>query len=253
MNQFTPISDLEIILSRWRLLILIVLIGGLAGWLYSLGNPPIYEARSSMVFFLDEGQREKLPDTQFSLSFNNLNTILSPRAQGPILIQEFGKDCKDMTIYDLQIERRETNWDLVVRCPDAKAAADIANAWADNAFSVVSDAYGHSLKVESLATTIDFLKRCNYNSSLEVCSGITDTDIVKQKMQTLWDEVGVEKRASMGINPNLVFRIESYANIPIKPVAKTVKGFIVSGGVIGLLIGTLLIIFNHQIQVRKNK
>lgn len=253
MKNFIPLTDLKVILSRWRLLFLLVVAGGLAGWMYSLGNLPIYEARSSMVFYQESGKRRTLPDTQFSLSLNNISTLLSPRALGSILLPEFGKDCEGITNADLQVERRETNWDLVVRCTDAQAAADLANAWADNAFSILDEAYNHSLKVESLATTIDFLKNCNYDSSLNICSGISDLDIVKQKMQTLWDEVGVEKRASMGINPNLVFRIESYAYVPTKPVAKTEKGFIVSGGVIGFLLGTLMIIVNQQILSRKFK
>ena len=239
MNDSSPLDDIEMILSRWWLLTILTIMGGLVGWLISLARPPVYEARASMVVYVEYIQRGVITESESSWYLSTVSTLISPRALGPGLIQEFEQDCENILLEDLQIERRESNWDLVVRCSDPQAVAELANTWVDSAYALLADAYDHGLKVQSLSTTIDQLKFCKDDLSQEICAGISDVDTLIVRLKSLQEEIGKEQQASQGVIPNLVFRIESHATAPAKPSAQAPGVLILSGVIIGLLIGIL--------------
>jgi capsular polysaccharide biosynthesis protein len=251
MNDSSPLNDLEIILSRWWLITLLMIAGGLVGWFISFNKPPIYEARASMVILLEQGQQGDTSDNKTSMELSNVNALISARAMGADLIANFGEKCENITNLDMQIERRESNWDLVVRCSDPQSAAELANAWVDNAFTVLEDAYQHGLKVEALSVTFDLLKSCRNDPAQELCAGFQDMNALQERIRSLRDEIGVEKQASQGINSALTFRIESHATIPVKPAANAPGALLLAGAVIGLLLGILTTTVHRRNHAKK--
>ena len=240
MNASPPLESLEKVLARWWLVAAFFIVGGLAGWLVSLVKPPVYEARANLVILLGQVEREGYGDNQSSMELSNLNALISQRALGPALIEAYAGSCPGITTADLQIERRETQWDLVVRCSTAQGAADLANAWIDEAYAILADAYAHGVEVQRLDSQLSVLKACKEDLSLPLCASIPDYPGLKEQIDALWEDISAEKQLSGGVTTDLTYRIEAYAATPDGPAANAPGALILAGAFIGFLTALLL-------------
>jgi hypothetical protein len=240
MEDSSALDTFERILSRWWLLALLTVLGGLSGWLINFIKPPVYEARASMVVNMVYTGRAASTD-QTSWLLSSVASMVSPRVLGPELIPEYAEVCKGITNADLQLERRESVWELVARCSNPQGAADLANAWLDLASTTLSDALVHSLNVEALTTSLELLKTCKNFSTQEVCKGFTNVEALQQQIKSLQNEITIEQQASQGIIPSISFRIESHADIPESPSARATGILILAGMVMGMMAGILVI------------
>lgn len=240
MKDTSLLDDIQPVVSTWWLISILAIAGGLIGWLISLTKPPMYEARASMMILLDANKWNKVSGYQSDILPSNINALISPQVLGTGLIAEYGESCGDLAGVEMQIERRESQWSLVVRCPDAQGAADLVNGWAETALSVLAEAYDHSLNVEALAINLNILIACKDDPDAGICGEISDLDSLQGRILSLRDELEQERQASRGINPGLSFRIESYATIPAKPASNDPGALILAGMVAGLIIGILV-------------
>lgn len=228
----------EKVLSRWWLLALLTVLGGLGGWVVSFGRTPIYEARTSIEVIITDA---RLGENRIERLMKNAISIVSPRSMSPALIQDIEEDCPGSSTADMQLEHRLLVLDLVVHCSNPQGAADLANAWAEAAGAALTEAYDHSLVLEELTLHLEALKDCLHNPSKAPCSDYTDLEALRQEIQSLEEDISIERAASQGMRPEFSFRIESRADVPSKPEADGRGVLILAGVVIGVSIGLLVV------------
>ena len=241
MNDLIPRDDFELLLSRWWLLAILIITGGLIGWIVSRSHPPIYEARASLVVNPNYSQLKGMNGNNSSLDTSNIVALVSPKALGPTLIQGLDTHGVQIKIQNMQIEQRESVWDLVVRSTDAQVSADMANAWIDLAYTTVEQASEHYLNLMVYTDEFNLLTSCKVDSTSEICTGISTSNPLIQQLQSLQEKMSVEKKASQGINTDISIRIESHADVPTKPATFAPGLLILAGAFVGLLLGILMV------------
>lgn len=249
----SPLDKFERIVSLWWLVALLAILGGLIGWAINTIKPAVYEGRASLVVYFKVSGRESYGETQSSYLLSTVAAIVSPYALGPTLVSDFEGDCKNISVDDLYLERRESVWDLVVRCSSAQGAADLANAWIDAAMSKLNTAYEHSVNVEALTVSLTTLNSCGNFPTQDICLQYSTIEEQQLQIKALQQEIRKEEQGSQGMVSNVSFRIESLSKVPVKPIANAPGLLIIAGMAIGLLVGILLVMQGFHLPIKKKQ
>ena len=261
MNDLSPLNMLKIMLHRWWMLVALILLGGVAGWIFSLFRHPVYEATAVYQVSLDEQQlvnRGLVAADTLPLQFADQNLYLSPAAdlfydptvQSSVVadarsqnIQLQGSDINPNVFY---LDRRGKQWFVTVRSADPATAARLADIWMATADSVLRDAQAHSNQSVSLQLQHDSVQKCFAEMDFALanqCAGTSFTtpahlDAYLKELET---QMIVEQQTGRGIDPALSFFVVSPASLPIHPVLYATGLMIAAGSLIGLLAGIILV------------
>lgn len=250
-KDISPLDKFEHLLSQWWLLAILGILGGIVGWSITFIKQPVYEARASLVVHLNYHGRNTYSESYSSYLLSTIAAIISPYSLGPSLISNDIVECTNLTINDLQLERRQSVWDLVVRCTSAQGAVNLANEWLDAAMISLTDAYEHSLTIDVLTANLDILKSCGYIPAPELCSDISTLEDQQSLIRSLQQEIRIEEQKSKGMESIVSFEIESYASASDKPIAYSSGIFPLAGTAIGLLVGILIFSQGWSISSRR--
>ncbi len=251
LGEISPSRTVQLILTRWWVLLLLGILGGLAGWVFHQIRPSIYEARAVMTFnldfpaYTDANLSIYVADHTFgaggALMFSTAvlqEVVADAQNRGmDVNLETFGK----MVQYP---ERRQNLWTLRVRNPDAQIAADLANLWGEAAYRALDEAHAHAVRAWTLRTYVQALAECPDQPDLDpppppICSGQGGID--HQNLAVIEAEMNAESQASQGISPELRFAFSQRAQVPDEPVAYTMGWLVISGALIGFLGGVLLL------------
>lgn len=248
VNEITPLEALNLVLRKWYLLVLLGIVGGMAGYGASILLPPQYEARAvlQVTLFLPEGTAYTDEQTDYILN-SAIDVVFSKS-----LIEQFVvrfQDSGDLKFDDFSLERRESYWDFVVRSRDQELAAEAANAWLDESLARLEVAGAHSLLASQLASRIEILTGCKPDHTQLMCEGFSDQDELAGQGDDLWEQYQQEVKESRGLSPSLQWKVESRASLPIEPAIHSRGGLILAGMGIGFLLGYIVL----QIPIRNQK
>lgn len=270
MNDLSPLAVLKRILNRWWMLAALILLGGVAGWIFSLFRHPVYEATAVYQVTLDEQQlvdRGLVAADTLPLQFADQNLYLSPAAdlfydptvQSSVVagarsqnIQLQGNDFNPGVFY---LDRRGKQWFVTVRSADPAAAARLADLWLAAADAALRDAQAHAYQSISLQLQHDSVQKCFAEMDFALadqCAGTSFTtpaelDAYLKKLET---QMTFEQQMGRGIEPALSFFVVSPASLPIHPVLYTTGLMIAAGSLIGLLAGMVLVQVLQPVKVR---
>ena len=138
-DEFSPISYFYSFFNYWWIAVLIALLGGLVGFLYSHLKAPIYEAKATIVVNVDFNKVTKFPverqDEELAL-YNVQVAILDPQTIGNLIQvasqQNISIDAAKL-FKNYTIERKLAFWELRYRDTDPALAQKIANLWVEEA------------------------------------------------------------------------------------------------------------------------
>jgi hypothetical protein len=249
--EISPLRSVQLILTRWWVLLLLGILGGSAGWVFHQMQPPIYEARAVMAFnldfpaYTDANLSIYVADHTFgvggALMFSTAvlqQVVAEAQSRGmEVNLETIGK----MVQYP---ERRQNLWTLRVRNLDAQFAADLANLWGEVAYQALDEAHTHAVRAWALRTYLQALAECPNQPDLDpppprICSGQGGID--RQNLAEIEAELNAESQASQGISPELMFVFSQRAQVPDEPVAFAMGWLVISGALIGFLGGMLLL------------
>ena len=210
----------KILRQRWWIIVLVGLVGGLLGLLFSLANPPIYAARSVLIVGIDYTSSDSKSWTDTKIDTVNNKSALIVNSKGIIdqLISESKANGIIIRADAFSIDRRISKWELVVENSDPKVAADLANRWMDLSLAELQDARDHSLKVLEISSELSILNNCSTDVTPNAfCSRITNNLQLKDEISTLVKEMNIEEIGSKSVTPAFTFEKDRVADVPTQP------------------------------------
>lgn len=246
-QEISAVDEFFRFLRRWWLVALLTVLGGCLGWFFHAVRPPMYEAVAtfSVVLNLPESVPpldEREQDQAIGV-FKALITATSVTETVHAEAQARNIPAEALALNRrVFIERRQSQIDLIVRHEDPQTAAAIANLWADQAYAVMVDAYGHALKAYTLGQYQQSLMRCiqaEKPASDNLCT-LESLDALEARLQEVDTERQAELLASQALLPTLKFELLQRAEPPQEPVAYAAATLLLAGALIGCVLGIVL-------------
>jgi len=211
-QEFSPRKSVERSLARWWIVVLLMIMGGIIGWIFHIFQPPIYEAKAVLTVNIDFGSSH-FSQYEEDHAFSAAGAIVNSSEVKGLVITEAKADGYSLDLNQIQkefsLERKQSVWELRVRDRDPRIAADLANIWAKNAFIALNTALGHALRA-------DQLKNQNDNSD--------NSELAKEKI------------LSVGIISSMSFGLTEFAVAPEKPLLYGQASMVMAGALIGFII-----------------
>ena len=232
-QEFSPRESLERAFRRWWVIVLITVLGGVAGWAFHFFNPPIYEATSFMTVNMDFTKRQF---TQYEEDYAFGSTALiatSDEVENQIITEAKVRGIPiDIDQLQLQmfLERKQSDWELHIRNQNPEIAAELANLWAEKFSAALNTALGHAIQADQIQTQIDAINN-SLSTSIPELSPESQTVI-----QNLTDELKQEKQASQGVISVMKFSLTGSATISPKPVLYYLANLVLAGACIGFVV-----------------
>ncbi len=231
---------------------LLTLWGGAIGWLTHRTRPPIYEAQ--VVFYaaidfaqipatveLTEGEQDEI---MWGAAAVAISTQVAEQVAAGAQAQGISIDTP-MLYRQLTLERKQANWILTIRDQDPQVAAALANLWGETAFTALTDAHRHALEAQMLQGTFDALNGCLQPAAASaqaqvLCEG-RPISAIQAEIEGTLEALETERLASQGLFPALVFDLTKKASPPLAPTQFGLNSLVLSGGLIGLLLGVWIV------------
>lgn len=141
MNEISPLDEFSRLFRYWWLIAICMLLGGLAAYGFHLTNPPLFEAKATIVATIDlgtfpfKGVRVDLIQYNEDMALGNIEGVLRSASVTQSLFdaaQAEGISLDAATLdRDSTIERKLDIWEVRFRNPDPVIAQSVANLWMD--------------------------------------------------------------------------------------------------------------------------
>lgn len=249
-SEFTPFETLQRILSRWWLVVILAVLGGLLGWTFQLFHAPVYEATADLTVAMDFTKHE-LTQYEEDHAFSAAGAIIRSIAVQDQVIAAAQADGISITPYQLEqmtsSEGMLSAWEIHVRDQDPQLAAELVNLWAQSADEALNTALDHAVHASQLQAQITLLESCLASvpgtglvaippPAPKECGRYSLAEI-QTSLQAWTDELVLERQHSLGILSIMEFALTGTASIPEEPVLFDRAGLIVAGTMIGLVLG----------------
>jgi capsular polysaccharide biosynthesis protein len=233
-NEFFPRESLEHAFHFWWVIVLLTVLGGIAGWMIHFLRPPIYEATAVMTVNMDF-QRRKLSQAEQDYAFNSAGAVGSSTAVKDQVIAEIQASANSVDLNQLPeqmfLERMQSVWEFHVRNRDPQTAVNLANLWAKVTCDVLNSALEHAIRADEIQNQIKTI------SSAPPVSGSSGSDPqIQARLQALSDELIQEQQLSQGVISIMKFSQTGAAVVPTKPVLYGLADLVLAGACIGFII-----------------
>jgi hypothetical protein len=251
LREYKPLDFIRDWISIWPILLLSMIVGGSAGFLFDAVRPPIYEASASIQVSVDRN-RALIPDDYTLLrAFDKVRLVfLADETLEEVLRFFSSLSDTDRTTHDVDTFRSQIRlaqngevFQLYVYANSPKEASQLANLWAEVGLIEIEAATRHSLRAGEYQSAL-------YGTWCELT-----TIEVDSKSETIWlckygdgrmdpDELqeGIleEVQKSRGILPIFSFSLIEKASPPGKPLTWTSGWYVLCGALIGLVLASLI-------------
>ncbi len=249
-EAFSPYDFMTRMLRYWKLVILMMIVGGLTGWLIHLSRPPTYESQSSISFAFNVTRYGPLPQIDEDAAMGAAGTIIATSPVPEYVYQQ----ALEHGIEDLEpfpvgrsvfIERKSYQWVVRVRNPDPQAAAFIANSWTQRAFQELQAVSQHAERANALRVYLESLESCLERMAVTEpataqCSPGSQADL-QQLLQTVGAEFQTEQSLGRGFLPYLLFNPPDQAVPALQPDQFGSNTLVLVGTLIGFLLAILVV------------
>lgn len=244
-QEFSPREALERAFSRWWVIVLVTVLGGMVGWAFHFFNPPMYEATSSMTETMDFTKR---PLTQYEedYAFNVAGSISVSDDVENQIVKEANALGIPIEINQLKqqmfIERKQSVWELHIRNRDPEMAAELANIWAEKSYAAVDAALRHAIRADQIQTQLNAIKNSVFASGPLVLSPEDQNTLMN-----LSDEFLQEQQLSRGLISTMKFALSGSATAPQKPALYNLAYLVLAGACIGFIV-SLWVVNSYKVR-----
>jgi hypothetical protein len=247
-EDLTPRDTLQKVLQFWWLPLLVMLAGGLAGYLFHLSRPALYESQVIFTFSFDYARLGKLSDAEEDLAMGAAGEIISAT---PILTsllsqsQAQGWVPQDFDFsHQIAVERKSYRWVLRVRNPDPQNARKTAALWAELSLAALKQGSQHAEQAKILQHQLDGLESCLEHMTITEpaaaqCAWPAQADL-QREISSLGDQFQNERTASQGMLAGLGFVLSETAQVPAQPSVNDRNTLVLAGGLLGFIAGAAL-------------
>lgn len=248
-TAFAPLNALVNAIRYWWVIFILMVIGGLAGWMIHTARPPVYEAAAHLSASIDFVSTGPLTQYEEDVALNAVGDFINSE----IVIQQVIERAaaqgiqidRLQLIRNSSVERKLTTWDLRVREPDPEKAEQIANLWVEAAHSVLLESHQHALEAERLNRYLRSLEDCLAQTSasqqVSVPCGPGSLSEIQAEFHSAGGLYDQERLASQGIFYGLTIGPADKAELFAGPVQYDRNQVVLAGCLIGLLMGAGLV------------
>lgn len=246
-GSFTPLAALQYMIHFWWFLFLLMVAGGLVGWMIHRARPPLYEAVgqfSASIDFIRTG-----PMTQFEedVAFNAIGSLIYSNAVVDQVVKQAGAEgiatSVQMLKRDAVLERNVDTWQLRVRNNDPRLAERLVNMWVSQAQTVLLESYRNALVADQMGRVMQSLESCLEHAAVAEPAGGQCVPSRFTEIQSDLSKAGkayYEARlASGGLFAGLVLGPVQYAVVSAQPVILGRNQLVMAGCLLGLLAGLI--------------
>ncbi len=234
-----------------------MLIGGLIGIVFAMTRQPLYEASASLLITVDRSRSIVIDDftvvqandrvRALILSDDTLERALDLLPESASKIEAF--DSIGSFRSALRISNSPASFELLVYANDPALAAEGANAWAEASMTALDEAYLHAIRAAELQNAL-YEANCTLTLRVEetqeqavwLCTSGMGQEEVEDLPEALLEEV----KASRGILPIFSFALGQEAQSPQSPILWGRSSLIISGLIIGGLLGIFVLMVMHK-------
>jgi len=243
-QEFSPFESVERALARWWVMVILMIIGGSAGWIFHFFYPPVFEAKAVITINIDFEKRQ-LTQYEEDSAFSAAGAIITSSGVKNLVIAEAQANGYSLDLSQIQenfyLERKQSVWELRVRDQEPKVAAELTNIWAEKATEVLNAALKHALQADQLQAQVNGLKNCLAGAPGQTATTQLDCKSISQEqiqatVKGLTGELVQEKKSSLGIIPIMTIGLTEVAGVPDKPAVFGQAGLVLAGAFIGLIV-----------------
>lgn len=248
-DEWVPRSlTLRTIHYSW-FLILMMLAGGLVGYLFHLSRPALYESSVTFTFSFDFarlGALQQVEEDQAMGAAGALidNTALLEQLSARAAAQGWlppGYVLKP----NISSERKSYRWVFHVRHPDPQTALQIANLWGELGLAALKEAAAHAAQANLAQGQLNALESCLRQMTVvepaAAQCGWPSLPEVQRAAAALSRRYLDERAASRGLIVGLSYDLSAKAGLPSQPVRYGVNLLVLAGGLTGFIAGFGLI------------
>ena len=249
-KEFSPIEMLEKMISKWWLLFLAMLLGGLLGFAISMVQAPRYESVAQISTNIDYQVAPEIEDYMEDRAINEAGWVIISEGVLKSVHAQAEEEGLPITyrdvIKDFSTERIDDLWNLRVAGENAEDAALLANLWVGEAYAQLDTAIEHAQSANVLGVYIASLQDCSEtNNGLAICA-LENTDALSEEIEEKTTLLNEELELSKALHPAMRAALVSHAQVPTAPVFHTRGLFVLSGAALGLLFGLLYLLLRPE-------
>ena len=249
MDQFSPIETIERSLRFWWVVALLVICGGMAGWIFHLVQPPLYDAKVEFTAAVDFNKAGPIDTLEQDKSIAVVgDTIHSYTVIDQVVVdaQAAGIKVDQASLLEMAyVERKSEIWELRIRNANPQVAQTLANLWADQAFADLITYHQHAQQADALTTQLAVLSMCMQQAYLPgsqdtLCKDANQADLASQYKQVS-DALQAEQMVSGGLPSWVTFDLKQKADLPTRPVTYGTNSLVLAGSLIGFILGVWMV------------
>ena len=243
-QEFSPYNAMLRILSRWWMVVALMVVGGLVGFGFHLLTPPVYEANAFVTISMDF-QKSTLTQIEEDTAFNAASDIIYSHSVVDQVIAEAQANGYTLTtsgfLKDFYLESRQSVWEFHVRDRDPNAAAALVNIWAQGSTDALNAALSHALMADQVQLQVAGLENCLAGVTPQLaskqmdCRGYSSAEL-QGMLQEQTASLVNEKRLSFGILSIMTIGFTNPAFAPLTPLVYGQAGLVLAGALMGLVI-----------------
>ena len=238
-QEFSPRETVERAFRRWWVIVILTVVGAVAGWAFHFFNPPVYEATSFMTVNMDF-TKFQLTQYEEDYAFDSAGAIATgDDVENQIIAEAKARRLPielDQLRQQIFIERKQSVWELHVRNQDPQIAAGLANIWAEKFDAALHTALGHAIRADQIQTQIAAI-----NNSLPTSGSPVLSPAAQTTLKNLSDELVQEQQLSLGILSTMKFAASGSATAPRKPVLYYLAYLVLAGACIGFVVSVWMV------------
>ena len=249
-KDFKPKLLIEKTISKWRLLFLAMLAGGIAAYGAAGLFPARYEAVAQVTTNIDYSIAPEIDDHMEDRAINEVGWLM---VSYPVLsnvletVKEQGMEITYQDIMDhFTVERIDDLWTLRVTGSDPEAAAFLANVWVDEAYTQLDAASEHAQAASALRAYIYSLKNCldalpDQSGNFALCT-VDNVDKITKELTIKTKQLNEELELSRAIHPAQRYALVSHALTPTEPTFHVQGVLVLNGALLGLIFAVVYLL-----------
>ena len=242
---------LERIVGRWYVVAASGILGGILGLIYSLSQPPLYDAYAVISVALNFDQTQPLSQYDADLALGKVAGVVSANALWKRALAEAGilnhaaggsPGNADSTLRRW-LARKVTQWEFTVSSYDPELSAQAANAWAMAAQERLTEARMHAFEAKKLQVQLDQVLPEIAELQSDSGNDAQGQELI-ERLEELADRLQASLQEELGAAEGVVsFATFDLTEEAIPPTSPAVRGrgqLLLVGSTLGMLFGIVL-------------
>lgn len=253
-STFTLPDLLKHLTRGWKLLVSGIIVGGLLGWFATTFIKPVYESTAVFSFVIDYARTGLLTDIEEDQALEIAGDLIKSTQVSKLVQKQAsisGFDIDDLFVQEnFTAERRFNQWLLKVHSDDPDEASELASLWSQVSLAQFQKASLAAVKADGLNRYILSLETCYQQSTSGLAAQPLCRASDRKQLQAEIENTGKDLQhwlqESRGIFAGLNYSLLQEADRPENPSQHSQGALVFSGGLAGLLVVSLYLLFTHK-------